>query len=341
MGFLSQKNIVLILAVVALLSYPFLFLIRGYDFSLMTIYSYIEYSWMVFLINLLLLQAHIWKSTFLAKRYPWVEEVKGRFFWELFSTMIFTFAIVTSGMFTLYFVIWEFEIPWPNIIEYNMFALFFSLFLGFVINAEDIITRWKSSILEKEKLEKDTIKANLKAIQANISPHFLFNNLNVLHALIDENTEQAQEYLDKLSLVYRFILRKKDEELIGLQDELAFIKDYLFLLSIRFGDQVTYQIDTPSVNGALIPPATLQILVENAIKHNEVSLEHPLCIHLKQEEDGYLCVSNNMRAKNSITHGEGFGLQNIKERYGYLSEKPVIVEMVDNRFTVKIPLLEH
>lgn len=339
MRFLSLKVIISVFAVIASLSYPFLFLIRGYDFAQMTSYAYAEYSLMVFLINLFLLQAHIWKSMLLSKHFPWVEKLRTRFIWELVITMIFTFAIVTSGMLIFYSVIWNVSLPVPNIIEYNIFALFFSLFLGFAINAEDIITRWRKAVLEKEKLEKDTIKANLKAIQANISPHFLFNNLNVLHALIDEDSEQAQDYLHKLSSVYRFILKRRNEELISLKDELSFIKDYLFLLSIRFGEQVNYVIDVPNKNGASIPPATLQILVENAVKHNEVSQEHPLNITLKREET-YLSVTNNLQLK-PISEGEGFGLENIKERYAYLSEMPVLIDKTDQAFTVKIPLLEH
>ena len=340
MRYVSQKTIVFILALVALASYPFLFLIRGYSFEAMTGYAFFEYSWMVFLINLLLLQAHILKSKYLSKRYSWVDSLQSRFIAELILTSCFTFLIVTSGMLTLYEVIWQFEISAPIIIEYNIFALAFSLFLGFSINAEDIVTKWKTSILEKEKLEKETIKANLKAIQANISPHFLFNNFNALHALIDEDTEQAQLYLTKLSDVYRFILNRRNEELISLDEEIAFIKDYLFLLSIRFGNQVKYTLNVSDCNGAMIPPVTLQILVENAIKHNEASLENPLLISLNKERE-YLSISNNIQPRLGTPDGTGFGLHNIKERYAYLSDSSVLIEKTDDRFTVKIPLLEN
>ena len=339
MRIFSLRIIIPILALVALSSYPILFLIRGYSFSLMTRYALLEYTLIVFLINLLLLYIHLVKSKYLAKKYPWIEKVRSRFIWELVLTTTFTPIIVTAGMYTLYVIIWESELWIPGAIEYNLFALTFSLFLGFMVNARDIITKWKASILEKETLEKEAIKANLKVIQANISPHFLFNNFNVLHALIEEDTEQAQQYLGKLSEVYRFILKRRNEEVVSLEEEVDFIKDYLFLLTIRFGDQVKYSIKIPDYNGLMIPPATLQILVENAIKHNEVSIEKPLQITIKKE-DSYLSVSNNIQIKKGVTDSVGFGLENIKERFLYLSEKPMVIEKRDSNFAVKIPLLE-
>ena len=169
----------------------------------------------------------------------------------------------------------------------------------------------------------------------------MFNNLNTLCAIIPDNPQQAVDFVEQLSKVYRHILEVKDEQSILVKDELDVLKAYAFLLKTRFGNNLDIVIDVPEEKMQnRIVPLSLQILMENAIKHNIVSAEKPL--HIKVfVEDGNLIVSNNLQMKKQVNESTGIGLDNIRNRYKFLSDKIVNVTESGNSFTVSIPLLQN
>ena len=340
MRFNTLKNRIIISLVLATPSYTFLYLIRGYDFSEMTLYSHLEYSTAVFLILLALFEIHTQKSNWLEKVIPWKQKVPQRLWAEISFTAILTPAIVTPVMVLLYQTLWDMSVWFPGMIEYNLFALSFSLSIAAFVNADVIIKEWKKSLLENEILEKENAKARLSVLQAQISPHFLFNNFNVLSALIDEDPKLAQKYLDALSDIYRYVLNQKNEELVLLNDEIEFIKKYLFLLQIRFNEKLTCNISVNGHGDYRLPSATLQILVENAVKHNEISSRHPLHISIEVAEDEKLEVRNNLQPKNSSVKSTEVGLKNISDRYKYFTDQPVHIEENEHEFVVQIPILK-
>jgi LytS/YehU family sensor histidine kinase len=242
-------------------------------------------------------------------------------------------------MILLYQTIWDMNVWFPGMLEYNLFALTFSFLIGVFVNAEVIIEDWKKSIIENELLEKENAKARLSALQAQISPHFLFNNFNVLNALIDENPKLAQNYLDALSDVYRYVLNHKNEELVRLNDEVEFIRKYLFLLQIRFDDKLKCDIDIGTLGQSRVPPATLQILVENAVKHNEISTRKPLSISIKAVSDRMIEIRNNLQPKNGSYESTEVGLKNIADRFKYFTDVPVEILNNEKDFIVKLPIL--
>ena len=335
---MSLRNRFLASIVFGLFSYPLLFLIRGYELTSITWYAYLEYGGCVSVIVYLIIESHRIKSKILSSRADWIFSTKKRLLGEVGFTILFTPLYVTLIMGFLYNFLWDLEVQTFLFIEYNLFALNVSFLIGGYLNSDEIIEKWKKSILDKERLEKETIQAKLSALQANLSPHFLFNNFNALNSLIDYNTEQAQEYLEKLSDVYRYILKEKDNELVEISKELTFIRDYLFLLQIRFADQIRFNIDIKNEDDYLIPPVTLQILLENAIKHNEASKENPLEISITQQADS-LMISNSLNPKKVTKEGVGFGLMNIRERYSFLTERMISVNESDSSFSVTIPLI--
>ena len=335
---MSIRNRFLVSLLFGLCSYPLLFLIRGYELSSITWYAYLEYGGCVSVIVYLIIESHRIKSKFLSKKADWIISTEKRLLAEVAITILFTPLYVTLIMGFLYNYLWDLEVQTFLFIEYNLFALNVSFLIGGYLNSDEIIENWKKSLLDKERLEKETIQAKLSALQANISPHFLFNNFNALNSLIDYNKEQAQEYLEKLSEVYRYILKEKDNELVELSKEIAFIRDYLFLLQIRFADQVRFNIDIKKEKNYLIPPVTLQILLENAIKHNEASSESPLQIDIAQQAD-FLMISNSLKPKRVTKEGVGFGLMNIRERYSFLTDRVISVNESRNKFCVTIPLI--
>ena len=199
----------------------------------------------------------------------------------------------------------------------------------------------KDSVEEKEMLKRENLQAQLNALRSQVNPHFLFNNLNTLSSLIPENPGEAVNFVQQLSIVYRHILEVKEEKSILLKDELNVLNAYTFLLKTRFGNNLQVKVDIPAEKlQQQIVPLSLQILVENAIKHNIVSADKPLHIDVFAQ-NGNLVVSNNLQVKNQVNESTGIGLDNIRNRYKMLGDKPVTVTESETNFTVSIPLIEN
>lgn len=194
---------------------------------------------------------------------------------------------------------------------------------------------------EKEKLEKEKLKAELQQLKGIVNPHFLFNNLNSLSSLIAESPQQAQDFLDELTKVFRYLLRNNETELTTLAQEMNFIQSYYHLLQTRYGQAITMNIQIDKTHEELLlPPLTLQLLVENAVKHNRLEKENPLHIDLITEPGNRLSVKNNLRKRNGLVESTGIGLHNINARYKMLKQPGVVIEKDDQNFVVIISLID-
>jgi len=194
------------------------------------------------------------------------------------------------------------------------------------------------SRLEAEQLKKQSTEAKLEALKNQVNPHFLFNSLNILTSIIEEDSKTAVKYVNELSKVYRYLLKNENENLVPLHEEISFIQSYLFLLKLRFSDNLQIDIGLDENKPQSIPPSTLQILIENAIKHNEISNSHTLKIGIFQQ-NGHIVVENNMKARSDEPTPSGIGLKNIVNRYVLItSEKPIIRDDSRN-FVVKLPVI--
>ena len=196
----------------------------------------------------------------------------------------------------------------------------------------------------KEKLmqaQKAKSEMELKTLQQNIEPHFLFNNLNILSSLIEKNPEIANEFLDKMAQLYRYILHTSNAEIASLKEEIEFAENYLYLITNRFGAAYNFdwQISKSEINGQMIVPTALQSLLENAVKHNAGSREKPLKIRIKLDKQN-LIVENEVHPKSNNDLPSGTGLQNLRVRYELLTENPFEIKENDGVFAVKIPLLQ-
>jgi two-component system, LytTR family, sensor kinase len=200
--------------------------------------------------------------------------------------------------------------------------------------------RLKQVNVNSVRLEKENIRANLLALKSQISPHFLFNNLSVLSSLVETNREKSVEFLRRLSAAYRYILVQSDSEQIKLSTELDFLDTYMYLLNTRFENKIQLHVglNKDQINQLYIVPLTLQLLVENAVKHNRMSLENPLIIRIYLERE-LLIVSNPLQKRHLEEPTTGLGLSNIKDRYRLLINKEVHVIQNDLMFKVEIPLL--
>jgi hypothetical protein len=197
---------------------------------------------------------------------------------------------------------------------------------------------WRQSAVDAERLKRESVKAQYESLKSQVNPHFLFNSLNVLTNLVYEDQERAVRFIKQLSEVYRYVLDTRDKEVVPIQQELDFVNAYLFLQQIRFGDKLQVALSGLDGNG-YVAPLALQLLVENAIKHNEVSHDHPLHIRIAREGD-FFVVANVLQRKQVLSeNASGVGLVNLKSRYTFLSDEPVQVAEESGQFIVKIPVI--
>lgn len=192
---------------------------------------------------------------------------------------------------------------------------------------------------EYERQQKENILSQFEILKNQVNPHFLFNCLNSLASLVHEDPDTAEKFIEKLSEVYRYVLEHTGEELVSVQDEMRFIHDYFFLQKIRFGDSLQLRLD-PSLDylDYMIPQLSLQLLIENAIKHNTSSRKKPLVIELYQEGH-YLVVKNNYQKRKTAVKSTGIGLNNLQERYRFISHKQPAFYLDLPHYFAKIPLI--
>jgi len=279
-----------------------------------------------------------WMNT----RFPWVNKPGKRILIHLPVGIVFSvMAIYLPALAYNIFVC-----PLPE--ERKATLMITSITIGVLITiiilsieiGSQFFAQWKNSLIEIEKYKAETLQAQLQNLKNQINPHFLFNNLSVLSSLVYKDPDKAVDFINQLSKVYRYLLDNRNSELVRLDEELEFIRSYISLIQIRFGENIGFKIEVPEEQLLkLVPPMALQVLIENVIKHNEISAEHPLTIYLKSA-DGSITVSNNLQVRLTAEPSSKTGLQNITDRYKFFTDKLVEVIQTKESFTVKIPLLE-
>ena len=195
----------------------------------------------------------------------------------------------------------------------------------------------RENILENERLKQESLRNELIALKNQINPHFLFNSLNSLSFLVRENKE-ASLFVKKLSFMYRYILQSGDRDMVTVEEELQFLESYSYLIKTRYRGKFILNIDLEENDlKKELPPLGLQLLVENAVKHNEISEEYPLEVKIYDKE-GYICVENKIRPRTSLEEGTGNGLSNLDKRFFLLCNRHISIERNNDLFCVKIPL---
>jgi sensor histidine kinase YesM len=249
----------------------------------------------------------------------------------IFLLRIFTDVIIEGESFQKY---WANEKPSNYVFATAMSFIVLLCFYVFYIYKE-----YNESKVREQKIIAGTANAKFESLKNQIDPHFLFNSLNVLSSLIEENPENAQQFTTSLSKIYRYVLEQKDKELVTVSEELAFAKTYMKLLKMRFENSITFELPTDFENTeAKVVPLSLQLLLENTIKHNVVSENKPLHIKI-YIKDNFLVVENNLQKKEVLQDRKGVGLQNIVSRYAILSERKVLIDENKDSFAVYLPIL--
>ena len=284
-------------------------------------------------------------NDYLSAKWDWVTQTNQRVWWGIIATVIYTIAAVLGIHYIQYFVIFSNKVEnffTGQFLWMHLFAIILSLGIAAFFHAKGFVVNWKKSIKQEttqHEIVAKTETAKFETLKSQIDPHFLFNSLNVLTSLISENPKQAEKFTTKLSKVYRYVLEQRNKELVPIQEELQFAKTYMELLQMRFEEAVKFTIPEEVSNSELkIVPLSLQLLLENAVKHNVVSALKPLEISIF-EEDGFLKIQNNINPKEAIGKSTKVGLRNIADRYGLITDKNVQIINNNKTFTVCLPLL--
>jgi len=220
-----------------------------------------------------------------------------------------------------------------------IFAIVVTFFMTLLIYAVYFYKSYQENKFKEQKIIAGTANAKFESLKNQIDPHFLFNSLNVLSSLIEENPENAQRFTTSLSKIYRYVLEQKDKELVPLAEELSFAKTYMNLLKMRFENSLFYELpEQYSIEQAKVVPLSLQLLLENTVKHNVVSEQRPLHIRIFIEGE-YLGIQNDFQKKEVLQERQGVGLQNIVSRYAIITHRKVLIDQNEKTFTVKIPIL--
>jgi two-component system LytT family sensor kinase len=305
-------------------------------------------NWTFFLSTLesVMITFFIWEGNlnldfWLNKQFPWEKNPMKRIFVQLPASFLYSGTI-------LYVTMWlynQFVCRLPESEQSKFFAisvtigLLVSVVLLSVETGAQFFRQWKKTLIEVEKYKSESAQAQLENLKNQVNPHFLFNNMSVLSSLVYKDQDKAVDFINQLSKVYRYLLDNKTSELVTLKEELTFIESYIYLLDIRYSPNLHFKVQIPEDKLNLyLPPMSVQLLIENAIKHNEISSDFPLTVEIYINNDN-LFVVNNLQKRIDAENSSNTGLKNIQSRYAFFTEKEVIIEQTERQFKVSIPIL--
>jgi LytS/YehU family sensor histidine kinase len=281
----------------------------------------------------------LWKGNeflgkYISTKISWIHFPIQRFLVGTAATVAYTFGVMYSltAIYERYFN--------KDIGDGAIISVVISIAISVFMHGWEFLLSWRKAQILAEQYQKESLSAKYDSLRNQVNPHFLFNSLNALSNLIYEDEEKAEVFITQLSDVYGYVIQTQEKETIPLEEELRFLQSYIYLQQIRFGDKLLVNMKLDGLKTEVAPLA-LQMLIENAIKHNIISVDDPLTITISRD-GSFLVVENNLQKKNS--YGEdsaGVGLENIYRRYEILSSVPVQVEETTSYFRVKLPLLNH
>lgn len=276
------------------------------------------------------------------KVFPWDKKPVKRAISQSIINIVYSITVILIG--TTLFNYFVCKFPDSTKEKMNNAGIIVGALITLIIMSIEIgsqfFNKWKNSLAEVEKYKKESVEAQLENLKSQVNPHFLFNNLSVLSSLVYKDQDKAVDFINQFSKVYRYILDHKSKELIELETELKFIESYCYLLKIRFGEGIKFNINIPDEKKRLmLPPMALQLLIENTIKHNETSSDMPLFVDIFTNDD-YLIVSNNLQVRKLNEESSRTGLKNIMSRYRHYTNMEVHINISQKTFEVQLPLLK-
>ncbi|MFP4024570.1 MAG: sensor histidine kinase [Thiohalospira sp.] len=277
---------------------------------------------------------------YLNKYFSWSKRIIERVIIQIISTVII--GIVVSTFITL-FAHWldNYEEDLIAVLISNaMVASVVNFILVIILEAWIFFNESKQAKIKADDLEKELSQIKFEVLKSQINPHFMFNSLNVLSGLIDDDVNKAQQFLDEFSLIYRYVLESIDKTVVTLGEELNFARSYIYLQQMRYGENLIFDVNIPAdLLHRFMPPLSLQVILENATKHNIVSDLQPLKIEIYNDQD-WLIVRNNIQSKLSRGLSTGLGQKNLIKRYGMIGNETPKFLVETNYYVVKLPILK-
>jgi len=277
----------------------------------------------------------------LDKRISWIETPVKRAVIGIISLIIYSVTAFVLVQ-TIVNLILEGSLPdnfGIQAIYSSQIAILIAFSIAFVFTSIGFLKSWQVSRLEAEKLKAEMMTYKYESLRNQLNPHFLFNNFNVLSDLVHKDQKLAVKFISQMSDLYRYVIDSGDKEVISLAKELNFLESYFFLLKTRFEKTLDISLKLEAADDDLIVPMALQLLIENAVKHNEVSSAKPLIIEITRK-DNYILVANNLQQKSVGSKSAKTGLKNITQRYAFLTDKKIDIQQTNSRFEVLIPILK-
>jgi len=277
----------------------------------------------------------------LDKRYSWQDHLLKRAIFGSLAIVVYSamaYLVVQVIMFKLvYGALPENPIYW--VLRTSYIAIFISFVVSLIFVAVAFFQNWKKSLIEAERFKAEMLMYKYESLQNQINPHFLFNSFNVLSDLVYEDQKKAVDFISQLSQLFRYVLDSRDKELVTLKEELEFIESYTYLLKSRFEEKLTIKKEVEAGEQELIVPMTLQLLIENCVKHNEISGSRPLTVHIKRNGEN-IRVENNLQLKSTGSDSKKTGLSNISQQYKYFTDKEIVIIETASTFSVEVPLIQ-
>ncbi|MDZ7605344.1 MAG: histidine kinase [Cyclobacteriaceae bacterium] len=321
------KQFMIILVVASFIAATFMFVSSTKDWRFILV---------AFLYTFALWYGNYWFSISLLKKYPLLDQTKKRLVISLVFVFIYTFLVVliVEG------IVFQYEGGKRMFVLFYLIGFFITLLVSAIHGSHNYFLILTQTVKDKEALKRAQVEGELRALASQVNPHFLFNSLNTLVSIIPENAELAVMFTQKLADVYRYVLQSNSRDLVSLAEELEFARNYIFLLKIRFGDNFKDHIYVEDrFMKKRIPVLSLQLLIENASKHNVISDSQPLKLEVTVRENK-LVIINNLNSKNATAHDSGTGLDNIRKRYSLFHSDDIVVQKTDKNFVVSIPLID-
>ena len=282
-----------------------------------------------------------WIMLVLERRIPWLKSPIKRMVYQIAALSIFFGLLIFVG-----FYLWAklaqglslrliMDEALPSL-KVAFIFMFFSILVG---NTVLFFKNWKAATIQQEELKRAHLALQYQSLKDQVRPHFLFNSLSSLATLINTDSKKATQFVHKLSDVYRYVLEQRENELVPLKDDLKFMENYIFLQKIRFGNNLKVETSLDLDQNRMVIPLSLQMLVENAIKHNEISIEHPLVISITSTGNGQVIVRNNLQRRDVSEPSMGTGLENLRKQIAWFSDDPLLIHEETDAFIVRMPTL--
>jgi sensor histidine kinase YesM len=271
----------------------------------------------------------------------WFKTPMKRMFIGLGLMIVYSSTAVTALTLFFFTVVFKQEINeafFASVRESVIYSIVISTIIMLFFTARGFLLSWRQAAINIEKIKREHVSSQYEALKNQVNPHFLFNSLNALSSLVYDHPDRAIEFINRLSDVYRYVLDSKDKEAVPVNEELDFVRAYSFLLKTRYEDNIEIEFDVTAQEG-YVPPMSIQMLLENVVKHNEISDEHPMRINIK-EKDSYIFITNRLHLKEKNTEMSGIGLENIKSRYSILTDRSVQINQTNHEFVVGLPILQ-